>query len=75
MKEKFSLMLKSKRDEKKLTKKETARLMGVTPMYYARFENSDLLPTKRNIDFFSYFLNIDKDDLIKIIEDEKNNEF
>lgn len=33
MKSKLSRMLAAKRNEKQLTKKQTAELMGVTPMY------------------------------------------
>ena len=34
MKSKLSIMLAAKRNEKQLTKKQTAELMGVTPMYF-----------------------------------------
>ena len=67
MKSKLSIMLAAKRNEKQLTKKQTAELMGVTPMYYARFENNNLTPSKRNLDF----LEMDKDELWNIIEEEK----
>ena len=55
MKSKLSVMLAAKRSEKQLTKKQTAKLMGVTPMYYARFENNNLTPSKRNLDFLLIF--------------------
>ena len=42
-----------------------------TPMYYARFENNNLTPSKRNLDFFADFLEMDKDELWNIIEEEK----
>ena len=71
MKSKLSIMLAIKRNEKHLTKKQTAELMGVTPMYYARFENNNLIPSKRNLDFFADFLEMDKDELWNIIEEEK----
>ena len=72
MKSKLSIMLAAKRNEKQLTKKkQTAELMGVTPMYYARFENNNLPPSKRNLDFFADFLEMDKDELWNIIEEEK----
>lgn len=71
MKSKLSIMLAAKRNEKQLTKKQTAKLMGVTPMYYARFENNNLTPSKRNIGFFADFLEMDKDELWSIIEEEK----
>ena len=71
MKSKLSIMLVAKRNEKRLTKKQTAELMGVTPMYYARFENNNLTPSRRNIDFFAGFLEMDKNELWNIIEDEK----
>lgn len=45
-------MLTVKRNERRLTKKQTAEFMSVTPMYYARFENNNLTPSKRNLDFF-----------------------
>lgn len=48
-------MLAAKRNEKRLTKKQTAELIGVTPMYYARFENNNLTPSRRKIDFFAGF--------------------
>ena len=68
-------MLAAKRNEKRLTKKQTAELMGVTPMYYARFENNNLTPSKRNLDFFADFfadfLEMDRDELWNIIEEEK----
>ena len=54
-----------------VTKEQTAELMGVTPMYYARFENNNLTPSKRNLDFFADFLEMDKDELWNIIEEEK----
>ena len=40
-------------------------------MYYARFENNNLTPSKRNIGFFADFLEMDKDELWSIIEEEK----
>ncbi|EOS23474.1 hypothetical protein C806_02979 [Lachnospiraceae bacterium 3-1] len=55
MKLKLSVMLAAKRNEKQLTKKQTAELMGVTPMYYARFENNNLTSSKRNLDFLLTF--------------------
>lgn len=45
--------------------------MGVTPMYYARFENNNLLPTKRNIGFFASFLEMDEDELWYVMEHDK----
>lgn len=68
MKSKLSIMLAAKRSEKQLTKKQTAELMGVMPMYYARFENNNLTPSKRNLDFLG---GIDKDELWNIIKEEK----
>nr|WP_317363267.1 helix-turn-helix transcriptional regulator [uncultured Blautia sp.] len=64
-------MLTAKRNEKQLTKKQTAELLGVTPMYYARFENNNLTPSRRNLDFFASFLEMDKEELWLIIEEEK----
>lgn len=60
-------MLTVKRNERRLTKKQTAEFMSVTPMYYARFENNNLTPSKRNLDFWG----IDKDELWNIIKEEK----
>ena len=40
-------------------------------MYYARFENNNLTPSKRNLDFFFFFFEMDKDELWNIIEEEK----
>lgn len=71
MESKLSIMLAAKRNEKRLTKKRTAELMGVTSMYYARFENNNLTPSKRNLDFFADFLEMGRDELWNIIEDEK----
>lgn len=71
MKSKLSIILAAKRNEKQLTKKQTSELMGVTPMYYARFENNNLTPSKRNLFFFADFLEMDKDELWNIIEEEK----
>ena len=67
----FYIMLTAKRNEKQLTKKQTAELLGVTPMYYARFENNNLTPSRRNLDFFASFLEMDKEELWLIIEEEK----
>ena len=64
-------MLTAKSNEKQLTKKQTAELLGVTPMYYARFENNNLTPSRRNLDFFASFLEMDKEELWLIIEEEK----
>lgn len=72
MKSRLSLLLEKKRNEKGLTKRQTAEIMGVTPMYYARFENNNLTPTKRNIKFFADFLEINQEDLLKLIEEDKN---
>lgn len=64
-------MLTVKRNEKQLIKKQTAELMGVTPMYHARFENNNLTPSRCNLDFFASFLEMDKEELWLIIEEEK----
>ncbi len=40
-------------------------------MYYARFENNNLTPSKRNLAFFADLLEMDKDELWNIIEEEK----
>lgn len=54
--ERFNVLLTNKRIEKKLNKAQVANKMGLTPMYYARFENGDLCPTKRNVKQFAEFL-------------------
>ena len=68
---KFCERLAIKRKELNLNKKEVAKMMGLGPMYYARFENGQLLPTKANAQMFSDFLGIEKDELIDLLEKEK----
>lgn len=65
----LSFLLQQK--EKNLTKKQAAEIMGVRPMYYARFENNNLLPTKRNTGFFAVFLEMDEDELWRVIENDR----
>lgn len=67
----FNVMLINKRIEKKLNKAQVAKRMGLTPMYYARFENGDLCPTKRNVKHFAEFLEMSEEDVLYIIESNK----
>ncbi len=60
---KFSDLLKERRKELGISRKEAADCLGWTPMYYSRYENDKLLPTERNINKFSVFLNIPKKSL------------
>ena len=45
-------MFVAKRNEKWLTKNRTAELIGITLIYYTFFENNNLTPSKRKLDFF-----------------------
>lgn len=63
----FSDFLKKYRIENGLTKKQTAALMGWTPMYYGRFENGNILPSKKNIEKFCANLNIPIENLLPYI--------
>lgn len=69
--ERFNVLLTNKRIEKKLNKAQVANKMGLTPMYYARFENGDLCPTKRNVKQFAEFLDMSEEDVLYIIESSK----
>ena len=71
MESEFCKLLVEKRKEKHLNKRQTAALMGVTPMYYARFEKGDLIPTKHNLYLFASFLEMDQNELWQIIQREK----
>lgn len=67
MENRLSDLLQQKRKERNLTKK-IAEIMGVTPMYYAGFENNKLLPTRRKLNFFASFLEMDENTLWEVIE-------
>ena len=43
---KFSELLTQKRIEKKLKKSDVAYLFGWSPMYYGRFENGHIIPSR-----------------------------
>ena len=60
---KFSEFLQKYRNNHSLSKKEMAKKIGFTPMYYGRFEKGDLLPTKYNIERFSKSLGIPSKEL------------
>lgn len=64
---KFSDLLKDRRKELNITKAQAAKIIGITPMYYGRFEKDQLYPTEKNIGRFSILLNIDRNDLIKLV--------
>lgn len=70
---KFTDLLKHKRKEKGLTQKETAKEFGWTSMYYGRFENGHLIPTKLNLRLFATFLEIDIKELQKILDEKQDN--
>ncbi|WP_181372908.1 helix-turn-helix domain-containing protein [Ligilactobacillus salivarius] len=61
----FTDLLLQFRKDNALTQKEMAQRLGWTPMYYGRFENGNLTPTKRNIEKFSNVLNIPVTELLK----------
>lgn len=72
METRLSNLLQQKRKEKNLTKKQVAEIMGVSPMYYAKFENNKLLSTRRNLNFFVSFLEMDEDVLWEVIEKDRS---
>jgi|688.fasta_scaffold352087_1 transcriptional regulator with XRE-family HTH domain len=63
----FSNLLIEYRKKLGLKKNEVAKILNWTPMYYGRFENNQLYPTKKNIAIFSKLLGIPESDLIKYI--------
>lgn len=67
---KFTELLTKKREEKNMLKIDVANLFGWTPMYYGRYENGYLKPTKNNIQMFAKFLEISVEDLKKIVEED-----
>lgn len=66
---KFTELLTKKREEKHMLKIDVANLFGWTPMYYGRYENGYLKPTKNNIQIFAKFLEIPVEELKKIVEE------
>ena len=66
---KFCVLLRNVREKKGLTKKQVAEIFGWTAMYYGRYENGQLNPTKNNAHFFSSFLGISEDDVLKMSKD------
>ena len=70
--DKFSDLLKSRRKELGITKSQAADMLGITAMYYGRFEKDQLFPTKKNIErFYPLFKNVDKKKLIDIVNRRK----
>lgn len=67
----FADFLKQIRKELSLTKVQMARKFSWTPMYYGRYENGKLLPTKKNLYKFVEVLQIDEKTLLEVIEKDK----
>lgn len=67
---KFTELLTKTREKKKMLKVDVANLFGWTPMYYGRYENGYLEPTKNNIKIFADFIGITVEELQKIIEEK-----
>lgn len=71
----FTKLLKKTREDKNLSKIEVAKLFGWSPMYYGRFENGYLIPSKNNIKKFSEFIGLSVDELNNILKiNNKNGE-
>jgi transcriptional regulator with XRE-family HTH domain len=70
---KFGLKLKAYREEKKLSKKQLAFILGWTAMYYARFENGDILPSKFHYGKFANLLGISEVAIEIIIKEDLEN--
>lgn len=70
---KFTNLLKEKREEKRMLKKDVANYFNWGPMYYGRFENGQVTPKGLNIKKFANFLEISEDKLIKILEEDEKN--
>lgn len=66
----FSSLLKRAREKKHLTKSQVASLFGWTPMYYGRYENGKLNPTKTNYEKFAKFIGISVTELEKILNNK-----
>ena len=67
----FADFLKQKREEISLTKVQMAKKFSWTPMYYGRFENGKLLPTKQNLYKFVEVLQVDERMLLELIKKDK----
>lgn len=63
----FSNLLKKARIKKHMTKGQVASYFGWTPMYYGRYENGKLIPTRTNYEKFAKFMGITVNQLIKIL--------
>ena len=70
---KFTKLLKKTREDKNLSKIEVAKLFGWSPMYYGRFENGYLIPSKNNIKKFSEFIGLSVDELNNILKINNKN--
>lgn len=69
---KFCELLSKKRKEKGLHKIDVAARFHWTPMYYGRYENGKLLPSKTNIGLFASFLDMSEIELIDFLEKNEN---
>ena len=67
----FANFLKQVRKELSLNKVQMAEKFSWTPMYYGRYENGKLLPTKQNVDKFVKVLNVDESTLLDLIKKDK----
>lgn len=70
----FGEYLKKIREEKNYTIKEMAEEFEWSRMYYARFEQDKLQPSKSNIDKFSTILKIEESEIYKLMENKVNAE-
>lgn len=71
----FTEELKKARESKNMTKTQVAKLFGWTPMYYGRYENGYLTPTKYNLNLFANFMGMAVEELKELLDkdDLKNN--
>ena len=68
----FADFLKQVREEEfSLTKAQMAKKFSWTPMYYGRYENGKLLPTKQNLHKFVEVLKVDEKILSELITKDK----
>ena len=67
---KFTKLLTKTREQKKMLKVDVANIFGWTAMYYGRYENGHLKPTKNNIGVFAKFIGISIEELNKILDKE-----
>lgn len=68
---KFAALLIDARNKMNMTKANAANQLGWTPMYYGRYENGYLLPTKNNIHLFANFIKISVDELEEIVKEDR----